>query len=181
MKNNDNLIVSFCFCFCFCFCFLITSCSQSEHKTVSEAGNTQEEVILSSNTIQHDENTRATKEEIEAKQATSIKKGKRSISFNGEKYIFMGTKLQKGSKVRQINMSEQGTVKGTFVVITKPDEILDIPYKNITKIAKNTVRITPKNTDDLMAVYNELLANKSITRVELEVVYSGRKGAAARY
>lgn len=175
MKNNSVLVISF------CLGFLMTSCSQSEQKEVLAADSAEEQVIISTDKNKHDKNTRATKKEIVAKQTTSIKQGKKSISFNGEKYIFTGTKLEKGSEVRHIKMSEHGTVKGTFVVITKPDEMLDTPYKNITKIAKNTFRITPQKTDDLMTVYNQLLANKSITRVELEVVYSGRNGAAARY
>ena len=78
-------------------------------------------------------------------------------------------------------MSESGKIKGSIVVVVKQGETLEIPLKSTTKIAKNTFRLIPAQSDDLMTVYKTLLSNKSITIVELEVVYNGKESDALAY
>jgi len=175
VKNNRVLVVGF------CLSALVASCSQSEHQEVSESKNTDEKLLQSDKETHSDKSKRATKEELGKNKERPILLGKRTISFNGEKYLFEGEKLQKGSQVRNIHMSEKGTVKGTFVVVAKAGEILDLSFKSKTKIAKDTFRLIPAKTDDLMPIYNALILNKSIARVELEIVYSGKQNDKATY
>lgn len=175
MKNNNVLIVGF------FLSVLIVSCSQSAIEEVSDNKSYEEKRLKSANETHIDKNTSATKKELEKNKDRPTLFGNRTVSFNGEKYLVDGAKLRKGSQVRNIHMSEKGRIKGTFVVVLKAGETLDISFKSMTKIAKDTFRLIPAQTDDLMAIYNELLLNKSIARVELEIVYSGEKSDVATY
>lgn len=174
MRKNKILVVGF------CLGALAVSCSQAEHKDPSENKTSDKKLLESVNKAYIDKN-----KVVESKRNENVDRpallGKKMVSFNGEKYLFNGEKLRKGSQVRSIHMSEIGTVKGTFVVVAKTDEILDVPFKNKTKIAKDTFRLIPAKTDDVMAIYNELLLNESIVRVELEVVYNGGKSGNLEY
>lgn len=175
MKKNSVLIISL------CLSALIASCSQSEHKEEVKSDDFNTKIMTSTNENDIDKSIRATKKELEKKDMPRTITGKKSITLNGEKYIYTDEKLQKGSEVRHLNMSEFGTVKGTFVVVLKAGEVLDVSFKHTNKIAKDTYRITPSQADDLMTAYNQLLVNKSIARVELEIVYSGKTSGAATY
>ena len=167
MKNNKTLIIGF------CFCALAVSCSQSEPEKTPENKNTEQALTTSVN--KNDSSRRATIKEVEKSVEKPGLLGQRTIAFNGEKYIYEGEKLRKGSRVRNIHMSEYGTVKGTFVVVAKTGKTLDLAFKRKTKIAKDTFRLLPAKTDDLITIYNDLLLNESIAIVELEVGYSGKK------
>lgn len=173
MKNDKTLIIGF------CLCALAVSCSQSESEKIPENKNTEQALTTSVN--KNDNNRRATIKEVEKSVEKPVLLGKRTIAFNGEKYIYEGEKLRKGSRVRNIHMSEYGTVKGTFVVVAKAGKTLDLAFKRKTKIAKDTYRLMPSKTDDLMTIYNELLLNDSIAIVELEIGYSSKKSGAAEY
>lgn len=175
MRKNNTLVVGF------CLSALAVSCSQAEHKDLSENKISGEKPLESVNKAYIDKN-----KIVESKINKNVERpallGKKTVSFNGEKYLFNGEKLRKGSQVRSIHMSEIGTVKGTFVVVVaKKGGILDVPFKNKTKIAKDTFRLVPIQTDDLMAAYNELLLKDSIAIVELEVVYNGGESGSLEY
>ena len=175
MKKDKLLILGF------CLSALVVSCSKSEREDVSESNDSNEKLLKSDNETHIDKSKIVTKKGLEKNTERAALVGKRTISFNGEKYLFDGKNLRKGSKVRNIYMSETGTIKGTFVVVAKAGEILDLSFKSKTKIAKDTFRLIPAQADDLMTIYNELLLNKSIAIVELEVMYSGKNGGALEY
>lgn len=174
MKSASVLIKSI------CLSVFIASCSQSDHKAVVANQDANDKTATSVTENDFDISVRATKKEVEKKPVVSIKQTKKTISINGEKYIYTDDKLEKGSEVRNIKMSESGKIKGTFIVVAKAGELLEVSFKHKSIIAKDTYRITPKPTDDLITVYNQLLSNESLTRVELEVLYSKIK-EAARY
>ena len=167
----------------FCLSVLAVSCSQSEqeHTEVSQSKNSDEKILKLINKPQIDKSKLVTKKGLQENIERPEFLTNRTISFNGEKYLFEGKKLQKGSKVRNIHMSEYGTVKGTFVIVAKTGTSLDLSLMSKSKIAKDTFRITPAKTDDLMTIYNELILNESIDIVELEVGYSDKKPSMAEY
>ena len=175
MKKDKLLILAF------CLSALLVSCSQSEHEEVPESKSFDEKPLKSDDNAYIDKSKITAIKKVEKNIEQPALLGKRTISFNGEKYLFDGEKLRKGSKVRNINMSESGRIKGSIVVVAKAGEILDLSFKSKTKIAKDTFRLIPAQADDLMTIYNELLLNKSIAIVELEVMYSGRNGGALEY
>tara|TARA_R110001592_G_scaffold55647_3_gene169902 strand:+ start:7891 stop:8418 length:528 start_codon:yes stop_codon:yes gene_type:complete len=175
VKKDKLLILAF------CLSALLVSCSQSEHEEVPESKSFDEKPLKSDDNAYIDESKITAIKKVEKNTERAALVGKRTISFNGEKYLFDEKKLRKGSKVRNIYMSETGTIKGTFVVVAKAGEILDLSFKSKTKIAKDTFRLIPAQADDLMTIYNELLLNKSIAIVELEVMYSGGNGGALEY
>ena len=175
LKQNKSLVVGF------CLSALAVSCSQSEPDKESERKKSDGKLIESADETYIDTNKRVTKNGLKKNIEQLSVLGKKTISFNGGKYLFDGKKLRKGSQVRHVNMSESGRVKGSFVVVTKAGGTLGVSFKSKTKIAKNTFRIIPAQTDDLMTVYKELLSNQSITLVELEVVYSGKESGALEY
>lgn len=175
VKNNKILIVGF------CLGVFAVSCSKSEPEKVSKSRDLDETRLESVKEANKDKGKTAAIKKLEKNSEQPVLLGARTISFNGEKYLFDGGKLRKGSQVRNIHMSEKGTVKGTFVVVAKAGEILDVSFKSKIKIAKDTFRLIPKQTDDLMTIYNALLLNESVAIVELEVVYSGEKGGALEY
>lgn len=149
---------------------LVVSCSQSEREEASINETLENKTLISENVLHQDKSK--IKQKLEKIRDKPVLLYKRTISLNGEKYIFEDEKLQKGSQVRSIHMSEKGRVKGTFVVITKTGKIADISFKSKTKIAKDTFRLIPMKYDDLMGVYKRLLADKSLIRVEIEIDYS---------
>lgn len=162
MKKNKILVVGF------LLSTLVVSCSQSKHEKISENKSSDEKVLKSDNETYIGKSKDIKIENVERSKLL----GQRTISFNGEKYLFDGEKLRKGSQVRNIHMSEQGRIKGTFVIVVKAGEILNLPFKSKTKIAKDTFRLIPAQDDDLMTAYKQLLADKNLIRVELEVDYS---------
>lgn len=172
MKNNKIFLVGF------CLGALAISCSQSESEQIPKKKNTDEPLLTSVN--ENDKLKLATIKTVDKKVVQPRLSGKRTIAFNGEKYLYDGGKLRKDSRVRNIHMSEYGTVKGTFVVVVKTGKTLDLAFKRKTKIAKDTFRITPGKVDDLMTIYHELLLNEALAIVELEVGYS-RKNSKAEY
>lgn len=181
MTKKCVLIISF------LFSALVVSCSQSEQVEIVEQE--QKSLDVKESKLSNEAHTnkskivtvRATKEELKEKPPLSKPQGERSVFFNGEKYLFTGGKLQKGSQVRNINMSESATIKGTLVVVVKASEIVDISLKHKVEIAKDTYRLTPNETDDLMTIYHELLAHKSIFSVELELLYGAKNSAVIAY
>ena len=180
MKKNNILIVSL------FFNLLISSCSQSNTESVQtdnladeKAAKLNNEIVIANNN--EPLKNSSVKNSLMKKTKESTKKKSKTLFFNGEKYLFNGDKLKKGSQVRSIHLSEKASVRGTFVVVTKVENITNVSINTKIKIAKDTFRITPTNTDDLMAVYKELVLNDSITRVELELVYSGKRNNAAEY
>jgi len=173
LKQNKSLVVGF------CLSALLVSCSHSAHEEVLENNSLDEGFFKSGSKTHIEKNKQATRESLGRNKEQSTLLGKRTLSFNGEKYLFDGEKLRKGSQVRNIYMSEKGMVKGTFVIVAKAGEIPDISFKRMTKIAKDTFRIIPIYTDDLMLIYNEFLLNESIVRVELEIVYGGKSSNTA--
>gem|GEM_PF-2055203 len=165
----------------FCFSVLLASCSQSKQEEVIENKSADKETLAISKKDNIDEKQLTTKEKLVKSLEKPHLLAKRTISINGEKYIVEGEKFIKGTLVRNIHMSEKGRVKGTFVIVTKAVSALEQQFKSKVKIAKDTFRLTPENTDDLMTIYKQLLRNKSIDLVELEIEYSGAKDKAATY
>lgn len=175
IKKNKGLLIGV------CLSVLIVSCSQSESEKVPENKKSVQEPLKPIN----EEITNKNKVEMLKRLKENIAKetpiGVRTITLNGEKYLFEGEKLQKGTQVRNIHMSEFGTIKGTFVVVLMEGVTPDLSFKHKEKIAKDTFRLTPAKADDLMTIYKELLVNKSIVTVEMEVSYSGEKSGTATY
>lgn len=172
MRDNKIIIVGF------LLSTLVVSCSQSEPKKVSANKNLAVKQVESVDETSVGKSKLDGQKKVEKKKEHTALLGKRTVSFNGEKYLFDGRKLQQGSKVRGIHMSESGRVKGSIVVVVKEGKILDISFMNFkskTKIAKNTFRLIPNQTDDLLTVYKKLSSNNSISIAELEIVY-GKKG-----
>ncbi len=71
-------------------------------------------------------------------------------------------------------MSEYGTVKGTFVVISKGSGkfLVFAHTKKITPIAKNTYRLEPEDGFDFNEYYRSLLNSARFEQVEMEIDYS---------
>jgi len=149
---------------------LLVSCSQSEREEVSKNEAAESKPLILEN-VPHQDKSKI-KRELEKNREKPVLSHKRTISLNGEKYLFEDEKLQKGSQVRNIHMSEKGRIKGTFVVITKTGKVAGISFKSKTKIAKDTFRLIPMKNDDLLDIYKTLLADKSLIRVEIEIDYS---------
>lgn len=166
MKNKNVLITGF------FLSALVVSCSQSEREEAPKNETSENKPLILENVPHQDKSKIKIKQESEQSRDKPVMSNKRTISLNGEKYLFEDEKLQKGSQVRNIHMSEKGRIKGTFVVITKTGEIADISFKSKTKIAKDTFRLLPMQSDDLLNIYKILLADKSLTRVEIEIDYS---------
>jgi hypothetical protein len=178
VKKNNIWVVSF------CLSTLVVSCSQSEQEKI-EYKQVETKELNSSNKVYLDKNPamkiEGIEKNIEQAKLVDHNLSNKTLSFNGEKYLYDGKNLRKGSEVRNIYMSEKGRVKGTFVIVAKAEKILTIAVKSQTKIAKNTFRLVPQQTDDLMTFYHQLLLNKSIVSVELEVDYSRALTDAAEY
>jgi len=166
VKNKNVLILGF------FLSALVVSCSQSEREETSKNEISENKALILENVAHQDKSKIKIKQELEKNQEKPILSHKRTISLNGEKYIFEDEKLQKGSQVRNIHMSEKGRIKGTFVVMTKTGKITGLSFKSKTKIAKDTYRLIPMQNDDLLDIYKTLLADKSLMRVEIEIDYS---------
>jgi len=166
VKNKNILILGF------FLSALVVSCSQSEHEEEAKNETTEKKPLIQENVPYQGKSKINIKQESEHNREKPVLSHKRTISLNGEKYIFEDEKLQKGSQVRNIHMSEKGRIKGTFVVITKTGKIAGLSFKSKTKIAKDTFRLIPMQNDDLLDIYKILLADKSLTRVEIEIDYS---------
>jgi hypothetical protein len=149
---------------------LVVSCSQSEREEASK-NETSKNKALTLKNVPHQDKSEI-KQELEKSREKPILSNKKTISLNGEKYLIEDEKLQKGSQVRNIHMSEKGRIKGTFVVITKTGKVAGISLKNKVKIAKDTFRLIPMQNDNLLDIYKTLLADKSLSRVEMEIDYS---------
>lgn len=107
--------------------------------------------------------------------------GKKTLSFNGEKFEYSGGLVSEGTKLFNIQMAEHGMVKGSFVVVTKPSvELVTTPVelKSKAKLAKDTYRIIPKKGQNLQAIYKLLKANQQLLQVELEIDYSPKRTIA---
>ena len=117
-------------------------------------------------------------------KSTQVKKsvfGKKTLSFNGEKFEYSGGLVTKGTKLFNIQMAESGKVKGSFVVVTKPSvELVTTPVelKSKAKLAKDTYRVIPEKGQNLQAIYKLLKANKQLLQVELEIDYSPKSTIA---
>lgn len=166
MKNKNVLIIGG------FLSALVVSCSQSEREEAPINETSENKPLISESALHQDKSKIKIKQELEKNRDNPVPSQKRTISLNGDKYIFEGEIIQKGSQVHNIHMSEKGRIKGTFVVISKTGKITAIPVKSKTKIAKNTFRLTPMENADLMDVYKILLADKNLTRVEIEIDYS---------
>ena len=180
MKKSHILIILF------CASFLVASCSQSNNEGLQTDNLADEKPAKLNNEIVIANNNEplknsSVKNSLMKETKESTKKKRKTLSFNGEKYLFGGGKLKRGSEVRSISSSEKARIRGTFVVVTQVENIPNVSVKNKIKIAKDTYRLTPSKADDLMAVYKELVLNDSITKVELELVYSGKRNNAAEY
>ncbi|QBG35356.1 hypothetical protein [Litorilituus sediminis] len=107
--------------------------------------------------------------------------GKKTISFNGEKFEYNGGLVTKGTKLFNFLMAEHGMVKGSFVVVTKANtklNTLPVELKAKAKLAKDTYRIIPLKGGNLQATYKQLKANKQLLQVELEIDYSPKPTVA---
>lgn len=98
-----------------------------------------------------------------------------NILLNKQKFELISEKLIKGAKVFNLTLSEPGTVKGTFVVISNNAEKLTSfdSTAEINEIEKNTYRLIPKEGVDFLKYYKSLLGKKQFQRVEIEIDYSG--------
>jgi len=108
--------------------------------------------------------------------------GKRMVTFNGEKFEYQGGSIHQGTKLFNLAMASTGFVKGSFVVVTKPETTLNlvpVAVKSQQKIAKDTYRIVPVKGKRLEPIYRLLLANDNLSRVELEIDYSAKSKDAA--
>lgn len=168
------------------FMVLITmlfSCTQAETQTSAAEVNQKEAAEQSQLESTNQEQQISRSNEIK-KHKTPISNpifGKKTISFNGEKFEYQANLIQQGTKLFNFSMSEYGEVKGSFVVVTKPGKplrVTPVVLKHEKKIAKDTYRIFPTKVDNLEAIYHLLKANEELTTVELEIDYSGKAKVA---
>jgi hypothetical protein len=172
--NNIKIIVVA------CFSLILISCSKSEQSNILETKRNDEKNLKIKNSPSKEVIEVLAKDRLKkrADNAASIKE--RSVSINGEKFLYEG-KLEKGTQVRNIHMSEKGRIRGSIVIVVNPGETLSLAFNNQTKIAKDTYRLIPEKTEDLMTIYKELMQNKSITIVELEIDYSRENSRKATF
>lgn len=98
------------------------------------------------------------------------------LLINGIKMQVVEYPLTKGSKLYDYKVSSIGLVRGSLVIITKNlQSVLENTAYPVTseEIAASTYRITPKQALDVYPLYQALLLNKDISRVELEISYIG--------
>lgn len=97
------------------------------------------------------------------------------LSINKEKFELKSAELKKGAKVFNLLMSEAGTIKGTFAVVTKGSAALkEIKHtREINKIAQKTYRLTPEDGVSFTGYYKFLLSLEILELVEMEIDYSG--------
>jgi hypothetical protein len=106
---------------------------------------------------------------------------KRSIMLNGEKFTLHSDTFGKGSKVYNRQIKEYGLIKGSIVVVSrKPTYAKDLQYPmvEVVEIAKNTFRLRPEKTVELMLFYKNLIRSKRFSVVEMQVDYSQIKERA---
>ena len=159
------------------FATSLLACSQVDKKSSSAAVTTTEQVtkveVESSPTQQE---VVASKKQLKLKENENLPLvRKRTLTINGEKFEVNSAVLTKNSMLLNLSMKEKGRAKGSFVVITQADTALNIKglkLKYSNKIAKDTFRLVPVQGENLLVIYQQLLADKSLTRVELEIDYS---------
>jgi hypothetical protein len=98
-----------------------------------------------------------------------------NMMINNQKFELLSDKLIKGAKVFNLQMSQPGIVKGTFVVVVNNGNKLshfDHTAK-LNKIAKNTYQLTPEKEIEFLRYYKLLLGSKKFRKLEMEIDYSG--------
>ena len=96
-----------------------------------------------------------------------------SYRLNERKFTSSTDILMKGSPVSSPTMSEDGVLKGGFVVITTKTTEQLFPGYQVKKIAKDTYQLTPlKAQANLYVLYLDLLDNGDFSRVEIEIDFS---------
>ncbi|MCP4320406.1 MAG: hypothetical protein GY787_00810 [Alteromonadales bacterium] len=157
------------------FATSLLACSQADKKSsATEVTNTEQVIKVEQSITQKEEVPSRKQLKLEGNKNIPTHR-KRTLTINGEKFAVNSAVLTKNSVVFNLNMKEKGRVKGSFVVITQPDKALNIKGLNLkysNKIAKDTFRLVPVQGENLLVIYQQLLADKSLTRVELEIDYS---------
>ena len=104
-----------------------------------------------------------------------------SLQLNGAKFIAASTPLAKGTRVFNPEMSQDGVLKGSFVVQSESGlDSLRTLY-SIKQIASETYRLIPTGEDiDLLVMYKSLQQDVSLRTVEIEIDY-GRAIATDEY
>ncbi|GIU28194.1 hypothetical protein [Shewanella sp. MBTL60-007] len=101
-----------------------------------------------------------------------------SYQLNGEKYTTESARLVKGVAVFNSKMSEQGVLKGSFVVQCQQDIDFMKQSFSIESIALETYRLTPLETHaDLYDLYQRLQGYEQLSLVEIEIDYSRHRNA----
>jgi hypothetical protein len=184
------------------FSFLLLSCTNEQSKTPKNEDNSlnSEEKLILSETAEKDvdfiaKTPRGNEPEAAVKELVTPEQDKRnklakllkgrehtsSINLNGEKFTLHSPQFGKGAKVYNVQMKEYGLIKGSIVVVSvdkvNADE-LSYPSVKVLKIAKNTFRLIPEKSVELMSFYNILNESKSFSMIEMEVDYSPIKESA---
>ncbi|MFT5758237.1 MAG: hypothetical protein ACI9LM_002976 [Alteromonadaceae bacterium] len=174
------------------FLLLFLGCSNGQPKTernenpiaVSKVENTlsPEKVSANNPDIETLERLRLTEDRSNKRAELSKEHShKRSMILNGEKFTLHAASFNQGSKVYNIQMREYGLVKGSIVVVsTQPMHVDELrsPMTKVVKIAKNTFRLTPEKTVELISFYKDLITSKRFSVVEMEIDYSPIKTTA---
>jgi hypothetical protein len=155
---------------------LTTACSSDKVDDIQNPNAMPVETSTSMSVVQEPKSISKSKDLVVVKDSPSLNKT-HSYKLNGQKFTSNTDLLVKGSPVSSPTMSEVGVLKGSFVIITKKIVQLPLGYQ-VDKIAKETYRLTPLDTQDgLYALYSDLLKNANFTRVEIEIDFSGPSGA----
>ena len=98
-----------------------------------------------------------------------------TITLNGGKFTLHSARFGKGSKVYNMQMGGYGLIKGDIVVVSiEKIKAKDIQYSatQVRQIAKNTFRLSPDKTVELMPFYKTIIKSKRFSVVEMEIDYS---------
>ncbi|KGJ99329.1 hypothetical protein [Thalassotalea sp. ND16A] len=149
----------------------ISACSEmteSNDESTSSADNTQTQKTVNSA-------TEITAHPAKDKTEPSLAIDKpRSVTINNKKFQ-ANSIIQPGARVLNLLMGEFGRVKGSFVVTTKEQMLVDSDNSllaTINVIAANTYRITPQKKTNFMEFYQQLQNDKRFRLVEMEIDYS---------
>jgi len=97
------------------------------------------------------------------------------LTFNKEKFELLSPVAEKGAKLFNLSIHEYGIMKGSIVVVvdnTSPFKTAYFSEVLITKIAKDTYRLTPDTKLELMNLYKTLNNMPEFKVIEMEIDYS---------
>lgn len=151
---------------------LTASCSSDKIDYTNTAKSTPIATSVSTIITEQPEGISRTKKSVVVNDSLTFSKTY-SYRLNDMKFTSKADVLMKGSPVSSPIMSEDGVLKGSFVIITtKETGQLSSDYR-VNKIAKNTYRLTPLQAQaNLYVLYLNLLKNADFSRVEIEMDFS---------